>query len=369
MPEHVTVVNRNSIKSNFSADRFLGSLVRNGLPIETIKPIADGLEPALLRLGHSEVSTDDLRFIAAELTDKGVESLAVDSLLAKLGGLGSPVLFSASPLLFPMPGWFGQAGGGPPRCKAPNLNQEYIYSRGNNDPAEIQNQLAKTGKNIYQTGQFKVNVIVDSSGCLCDSTAKNCKGDIKITTQLAYEASSPFPSDPVNLDFSLVEGPTPSALTTKTANGGLKVTIDAGALPKPKPKNKFVQPDPAKTIYTAEVESTIPCSAGQYHKRFWLNSTMMAVGQGGLCSWVDCVLDVTAPKDCELDIALSVFFVEFREKFDFTNSGATPGAPAELQEIEHEHTGGANAGKTHNIAKPISEAGKKVDNPFPAKAP
>jgi hypothetical protein len=369
--DRLHVENRAGARTEFSADRFLGTLIRAGVDPAEAVPMADALALRLLSRGGGVVSTDELRFVVAELAGRSVTDLAVDRVLSGLV-ITAPIepLLKLTRVFTPL--WFGAGAGAPKQCSAPNVRKVLVYSRGNNDEAEMTKQKAATGTYVYETGQFTITILLDAVGCLCDGSGK-CAGNIKILVRVKYAESTAYASDPVSADFSLEEGPAPSAPTKPLPGpppgGGMDVTMDPPTFGPAVPKNKFSQPDKTKREFVADADSSVPCKAGSYHKRFWLNSSTVPPGPGGLCAWVDCQIDVTEPAACTLDVKLKAYFLEFRENYDFTHGGKVPGADVELPEVRHQETGGKNAGRTRNIAKLISENGTAVDTPYAAKAP
>jgi hypothetical protein len=294
-------------------------------------------------------------------------------------------------------------------CTAPTVVKTQTYSRGNNDLPQMQDQrrkalalaqvfsvlgvaqflpdwflgALKAGSYQYETVRFRVLYSVDPSDCVCND-AGGCDGDISVNVSLTIRFTTPFPRGAKG--YVLVCGPDAKRATTDRnapghAQRSADVQIDEVTIPAAKPGNAFVQPNHAAPVWVASASCTIPCSPGTYAKRFYLVRAPEAGGAApvipgediGLIFFIDCIVEVTKPRDCELDVKLRAYLLEFRKGYDFTHGGKAPGADAELPQVQYTTNEPPRVvnetGTTNSIAKLIEEDGVELDHPFLPKLP
>lgn len=268
-------------------------------------------------------------------------------------------------------------------CTVPTVARRDIYTRGNNEPAQLLAQKAKTGNTFqYQTATFDVAyVAVPYCFCLEEQT---CIGLIELTVVANILLTVPGFRDQL-LPLMLVPVGVPSVKTSpipgRAAPGpDVNVQIDTIDVPNPEQGNVPVQLGPAGAdVFRFVARSAVPCIPGTYARRFAIVPQALAGMMGltpglgflDLVFFIDVNLTVTRVAACALNVALETFVIEFRRGYDFEAGGmpALAGANAELPEVRPtlpDGTSGASV-NTRNIAKRIAVDDMATDTAFPPK--
>jgi len=260
------------------------------------------------------------------------------------------------------------------KCKVPQITKTQEYSRGNNNSDQIKAQHAATGKYQYETTRFFLDIST-TANCICAEGGK-CTGTIDIDATLKIKLITQVH----NLaTWVLLCGPFSTKITEEYNDGNkprpdIKISVDNAALPAAKAKNKFSNTPAKPQEWTAKATCNISCDVGKYLRRFYLVKDSAAGTtvdlSSGLLFFIDCVVEVTKIKSCELGLSLKAYLLEYRPGYDFTAGDPTlaPGLK-ELPEITHTHPTGGTSTKTRSITKLIKEDGTTVDTPFPPRHP
>jgi len=259
------------------------------------------------------------------------------------------------------------------KCKVLQLTKKQEYSRGNNDLRQIKAQFAATGKYQYETNKFFLDIVTNNN-CMCSAGGK-CTGVIDINATLKIISVTQPAADLSS--YVLLCGPTSSVITEEYNKGikpkpDVKISVDNVALPSVKIKNKFKNTVTKPQEWIATATCNTPCSVGKYQRRFYLvhksNAATTFDTSQGLLFFIDCVMEITQPRPCELSLDIKAFLLEYRPGFDFTSgdSALIPGLK-ELPEVTHTHPTGGTTTKTRSITKLIKEDGTTIDTPFPSR--
>ncbi len=241
----------------------------------------------------------------------------------------------------------------PPKCEINPVNQEVLYSRGNNDLGQLKKQYKKMDERIkkakkktkekpsyaYETGLIKVTTTTKPK---CRCIKKKCKGDIELTVNCEIKI---HPSKEIGLpapdQFALLEGtksrlPKPAKRYTTTNNPKNKTPgrnvssqlFHNADLVTSKPGENEIKKVPGSGppgkldgIYKTKVSSLIrnSCKPGIYSKRFYFVPKTVYLANGergramfGRLAYIDVVLDIKAGKDpCQLNTTVETYFLEF----------------------------------------------------------
>lgn len=171
-----------------------------------------------------------------------------------------------------------------------------LYSRGNNDRGELEEQKKKAGGKEFQYETAKISLESElASNCKC--TEGVCKGIIKIGLKVRISPPTGGKAVAAAANYAVMCGGEPPAPPE-----GVDAVVRREDMPdfnKAVDKQKF---SPDGDDYIAQAECEIPCTPGKYRRRFWI------VPENSLV-WVDYQIRLTE-SDCTITPAVDVGFYE-----------------------------------------------------------
>jgi len=250
-------------------------------------------------------------------------------------------------------------------CQCDKIQKKLVYSRGNNEPAQLDLQFDKSGKKSYQYETARIELMFTGDpfkSCICKDG--ECIGEFELQLEMKV-LNLLDPADQILHEptaYALLNGVEVTGGTTRTSNTPPAPNVNSEPeetnYPKPAGDNVFVKPDRTKRDYTAKAKTSVPCKPGKYLRRFLIADKNWPGGKRSGSFYVDATIEVKKKEGeiCKLIVSVEGNYLEYHPGFKWHEKGG-----AELPEV---NTPTLGVPKTRNIAKLIEECGKKIDEPF-----